>query len=144
MPALLFDHADAPFEAPPEAGDTPPPPPPVSWPGPERRAPEPDPRRRRWLTPALAAAVVAGLLGGAWVRAPSWVLDDDPTPVASGAPAVTETAATTGAAAPETSATSRPCWPPCNLPWWRSTPRSPCRDGRASAARRPPLRLAPG
>ena len=96
MPTLLFDHADAPFEAPPEAGDTPPPPP-VSWPGPERRAPEPGPRRRRWLTPALAAAVVAGLLGGALGAGTVLVLDDDPTPVASGAAAVTETAATTGA-----------------------------------------------
>jgi len=98
MPTLLFDHANAPFDAPvealPEAGENPPPP--VSWPGPERRAPDPG-RRRRWLTPAVAAAVVAGLLGGALGAGTVLVLDDDPTPVASAAAAVTETAATTSA-----------------------------------------------
>ena len=42
MSALLFDHADARFEDPPEAGDTPPPPP-VSWPGPSAVPPNPVP-----------------------------------------------------------------------------------------------------
>jgi putative serine protease PepD len=49
------------------------------------------------MTPALAAAVAAGLLGGALSAGTVLVLDDDPTPAAPAAAAVTETAVTTGA-----------------------------------------------
>ncbi len=95
MPTLMFDQADAPFEAPPEAGQTPPPP--VSSPGPDLRASAPGPRRRRWLPPTLAAAVVAGLLGGALGAGAVLALDDDPAPVSSAAVPVTETAVATSA-----------------------------------------------